>query len=38
MRKIFSVSEINRYVKRMFEQDDLLHGVLVRGEVSIISL
>ena len=34
MRKIFSVSEINRYVKRMFEQDDLLHGVLVRGEVS----
>lgn len=34
MRRIFSVSEINRYVKRMFEQDDLLHGVLVRGEVS----
>ena len=28
MRKIFSVSEINRYVKRMFEQDDLLHGVI----------
>lgn len=34
MRKAYSVSQINAYIKRMFTEDYLLQSVLVRGEVS----
>ena len=33
-RTVYSVGQINRYIKRMFEQDILLHSFYVRGEVS----
>ena len=33
-RTVYSVGQINRYIKRMFEQDILLHAFYVRGEVS----
>lgn len=31
---VMSVSQINHYVKAMMEQDDVLSGVFVRGEIS----
>ena len=34
MGSVYSVAQINQYIKNMFEQDFLLHGVSVRGEVS----
>ena len=34
MRKVYSVSQINRYIRNMFAEDYFLHSVLVRGEVS----
>ncbi len=34
MQKVYSVSQINQYIKRMFSQDFLLNQVSVRGEVS----
>lgn len=34
MRNVYSVSQINRYIKNMFAEDYLLRSVLVRGEVS----
>ena len=34
MRNVYSVSQINAYVRRMFMEDYLLRNVLVRGEVS----
>ena len=34
MRNIYSVSQINAYIRRMFTEDYLLNNVLVRGEVS----
>lgn len=34
MRNVYSVSQINAYVHRMFAEDYLLRSVLVRGEVS----
>ncbi|MDO5132315.1 MAG: exodeoxyribonuclease VII large subunit [Eubacteriales bacterium] len=34
MRNVYSVSQINAYVRRMFTEDYLLRSVLVRGEVS----
>ncbi|MBP3880473.1 MAG: exodeoxyribonuclease VII large subunit [Lachnospiraceae bacterium] len=34
MKDIYSVGQINRYIKRMFDQDILLRNVSVRGEVS----
>ncbi len=34
MKNIYSVAQINRYIKNMFAEDFLLHGVSVRGEVS----
>ncbi|MDO4284252.1 MAG: exodeoxyribonuclease VII large subunit [Eubacteriales bacterium] len=34
MKSVFSVRQINSYIKNMFTQDYLLHSVLVRGEVS----
>ena len=34
MRDIYSVGQINRYIRGMFRQDILLQGVFVRGEVS----
>ena len=34
MRNVYSVSQINRYIKNMFAEDYFLHSVLVRGEVS----
>lgn len=33
-RTVFSVTDINLYVKQMFEQDLLLYDVWVRGEIS----
>lgn len=32
--KIFSVSKVNRYIKNMLENDIILSGVWVRGEIS----
>ncbi|MDY6279826.1 MAG: exodeoxyribonuclease VII large subunit, partial [Roseburia faecis] len=34
MKSVYSVSQINAYIKNMFRQDYLLSQVLVRGEVS----
>ncbi len=34
MRNVYSVAQINRYIKNMFAEDFLLHGVMVRGGVS----
>ncbi|MBR3643534.1 MAG: exodeoxyribonuclease VII large subunit [Parasporobacterium sp.] len=34
MAGVYSVSQINAYIRRMFEQDFVLHGLSVRGEVS----
>ena len=34
MNSVYSVSQINSYIKRMFEQDILLARVIVQGEVS----
>ena len=34
MKNVYSVSQINAYVRRMFSEDWLLRSVLVRGEVS----
>ncbi len=34
MRNVYSVSQVNRYIKNMFSEDYFLHSVLVRGEVS----
>ena len=34
MKDIYSVGQINRYIKGMFSQDILLRNVYIRGEVS----
>ena len=34
MKDIYSVGQINRYIKGMFNQDILLRNVYIRGEVS----
>ena len=34
MKNVYSVSQVNRYIKNMFAEDYFLHSVLVRGEVS----
>lgn len=34
MSNAYTVAQINRYIQNMFEQDYLLHRVLVKGEVS----
>lgn len=31
---VYSVSQINQYVKRMMDSDELLSGLLIRGEIS----
>ena len=31
---VFSVSQVNNYVKDLMERDELLTGLLVRGEIS----
>ena len=33
-KEIFTVSEINSYIKKLLQQDTRLNGVLVRGEIS----
>lgn len=33
-RKTYSVSEVNKYVKMLFESDNLLNSVSVRGEIT----
>ena len=34
MRNVYSVSQVNQYIKKMFAEDYILHAILVRGEVS----
>ena len=34
MRNVYSVSQVNRYIKNMFSEDYFLRSLLVRGEVS----
>ena len=34
MRNVYSVSQVNAYIRRMFEEDYLLPQLMVRGEVS----
>ncbi|MDO4804221.1 MAG: exodeoxyribonuclease VII large subunit [Lachnospiraceae bacterium] len=34
MKDIYSVGQVNRYIRGMFRQDILLQGIMVRGEVS----
>ena len=34
MRNIYTVAQINSYIKNMFTQDYLLHSVYVKGEIS----
>ena len=34
MNSVYSVSQVNSYIKRMFEQDFLLNRISVKGEVS----
>ncbi|MBR4605067.1 MAG: exodeoxyribonuclease VII large subunit, partial [Lachnospiraceae bacterium] len=34
MRSVYTVGQINAYVKNMFTQDYLLQSVFVKGEVS----
>ena len=34
MRNVYSVSQVNRYIKSMFAEDYILHSIYVRGEVS----
>ncbi len=34
LRNVYTVGEINRFIKRMFEQEPLLGGLTVKGEVS----
>ena len=34
MKNIYTVGQVNRYIRGMFRQDILLQGILVRGEVS----
>lgn len=31
---IHSVSQVNKFIKRMFDQEEVLRGILVRGEIS----
>lgn len=33
-RKIYSVSQVNSYVKRLFDDDFILRGIYIRGEIS----
>ena len=33
-KKAYSVGQVNAYIKRMFEEDFMLHGICVKGEVS----
>ncbi len=33
-KKIFSVSEVNRYVKMLFDGDELLNSISIRGEIT----
>ena len=34
MKKVYGVTQINRYIRNMFAQDFVLHQVCVKGEVS----
>lgn len=34
MKSVYSVGQVNKYIKGMFRQDILLQGIFVRGEVS----
>ena len=34
MKNVYTVSQVNAYIKNMFTQDFMLQSVLVRGEVS----
>ena len=33
-KKIYSVSEINKYIKMLFESDTLLNNISIRGEIT----
>jgi len=32
--RVLSVSQLNQYIKGWMDQDELLSGVLIRGEIS----
>ncbi len=34
MNKVFSVSDINNYIKQMVSSDGILSGLSIRGEIS----
>ena len=34
MASVYSVTEVNSYIKRMFEQDFVLNNVYIKGEIS----
>lgn len=34
MQNVYTVGQVNSYIKNMFSQDFLLHSIMVRGEVS----
>ena len=33
-RKVYSVSQVNSYVKRLFDDDFILRGIYIKGELS----
>ena len=37
-RPVFSVTQLNRYIKTLFDGDRLLYHVLLRGEISNFKL
>lgn len=37
MKNIYSVGQVNRYVKNMFVQDFFLQKIYVKGEVSTVN-
>lgn len=36
--RVFTVAQVNRYIKRLFEDDALLNGVAVEGELSNVKI
>lgn len=34
MKHVYSVGQVNKYIKNMFAQDFMLHHISIKGEVS----